>query len=121
METKPIEICKQNEGYDDNVGERLTRAEMVFNIAMKHGYSEPDVNIMVSAVFNAIGNHVKTGGICRFSNFGTFQRRYRAGFKGRDKSRGYIPVPIPGRNIIYFSAAPHLKRYIAGDDNAWNW
>lgn len=91
---------------------KLTKAELVDNIAENEGLPRKDVQSIVDAVFQEIKQAVLDDRVIEFRGFGTFEVRTR---KGREKARnprtGEL-VRVQNHGVVAFRPGKDLKQSV---------
>ncbi len=92
---------------------KLTKAEMVENIAHKSGLSKKDVHFIIDSFFDEVKVALNEDRIVELRGFGTFEIRTR---KGREKARNPKTgetVHVRDHGVAVFRPGKELK------ENTW--
>lgn len=88
---------------------KLTKAEMVENIAQKSGLSKKDVHFIIDSFFAEVKSALVEDRVVELRGFGTFEIRTR---KGRDKARNPKTgetVRVKDHGVAVFRPGKELK------------
>ena len=92
----------------------MNKADLVNNVALKTGAKKKDVDMIIAATLDAIGEALASGERVQFPGFGSFEVRERAERVGRNP-RTKKEILIPACRVPAFKAGKTLKNKVAGD------
>jgi integration host factor subunit beta len=91
------------------VQKKLTKAEIIDNIALKAGFKKKDIHQIIDSFFEEVKQGLINDNIVELRGFGTFEIRTR---KGRDRARnpktGEI-VKVRNHGVAVFRPGKELK------------
>jgi len=90
---------------------KMTKADLVAQVAKKVGLTSKAAKEAVSIVFQTISDALKRGEKVVVTGFGTFVVRKRAARKGRNPQTG-AEIQIPATKTPGFTAGKSLKRLV---------
>ena len=91
----------------------MNNAQLVEQLAEKHGLNKADAKLVVADVFEAIVAAAKSGSDVSIQGFGKFTVKHRAARQGRNPQTGE-PVAIAASNALGFSPAKAVKDALNG-------
>jgi DNA-binding protein HU-beta len=86
----------------------LNKTDLVNAVAMKTGAKKKDVDMILSATLDAIGEALSAGEKVQLTGFGSFEVRHRAERMGRNP-RTREEMLIPASKVPAFKAGKLLK------------
>jgi integration host factor subunit beta len=96
----------------------MTRAELVEEIARASKLTRKQSEVIIEAVFSAIGSALTQGEKVEVRGFGSFRVRQRQSRPGRNPRTGE-GVTVPERRVPYFKPGKDLRQLI-NRENATN-
>jgi len=90
----------------------LNKTDLVNAVAMKTGAKKKDVDMILSATLDAIGEALSAGEKVQLTGFGSFEVRHRAERMGRNP-RTREEMLIPASKVPAFKAGKLLKDRVA--------
>ncbi len=91
--------------------ERMTKAELVEDVARAAELTKKDAERLVEIVFESIIDTLNQGEKIELRGFGSFRVRERGARRGRNPKTG-DPVDIPAKRVPYFKPGKELKELI---------
>ena len=91
----------------------MNKAQFVTAVASIAGTSKSDVEKVVDATFDVIGNAMKEGDEIRLVNFGIFTSLQQAAKEARNPRTGE-KIAIPARRVPKFKPGKQLKDKVEG-------
>jgi len=95
-------------------GDRMTKAELVEDVARAAELTKKDAERLVEIVFESIIETLNHGEKIELRGFGSFRVRERGARRGRNPKTG-DPVSIPAKRVPYFKPGKELKELINED------
>jgi integration host factor subunit beta len=92
----------------------MTRAELVEEVARASKLTRKQSEVVVEAVFMAVGSALQSGEKVEVRGFGSFRVRRRQSRPGRNPRTGE-GVIVPARSVPYFKPGKDLRRLINRD------
>ena len=92
----------------------MNKADLVNNVALKTGAKKKDVDMIIAATLDAIGEALASGERVQLTGFGSYEVRERAERVGRNP-RTKKEILIPACRVPAFKAGKTLKNKVAGD------
>jgi DNA-binding protein HU-beta len=92
---------------------RLTKAELVENVAGKLEVTKKGVAPIVEEVFESITAALVKGEKCTFVGFGVFEVKDRAAREGRNPQDPTKIVKIPAKKVPVFRSGKGLKEAVS--------
>jgi len=89
-------------------GYRMTKADLVDQVAAKTNLTKKDAAAAVDAVFASISQSLAAGEKVQLVGFGTFEVRERAERVGRNPQTG-AEMTIPAKKVAIFKPGKQLK------------
>jgi integration host factor subunit beta len=90
----------------------MIRSELISLLAEKHPHlTSSDVEFVVRAVIDGIGNHLDKGGRVEIRGFGSFSARTRPPRLGRDPRTGE-KVHVPEKRVLNFRPGTELRERV---------
>lgn len=93
---------------------KYNRKDIISAVAKKTGYTKSDVAVVVSEVFNTIGEMFTETDELSISNFGTFTVRTINERTGRNPRTGE-QILIPPTKAVSFKSSANLKNKVRGN------
>ncbi len=90
----------------------MTKKELIAAVAEETELSKKNVEMIFSAIFDAIKNALANEDKIAIKGFGTFSVKQRAARTGRHPATGES-LKIPARTVPFFSAGSDLKNVVA--------
>jgi len=90
----------------------LNKTDLVNAVAMKTGAKKKDVDMILSATLDTIGEALSAGEKVQLTGFGSFEVRHRAERMGRNP-RTREEMLIPASKVPAFKAGKLLKDRVA--------
>ena len=90
----------------------MNKTELTAVVAEKAGITKKAGEAAVSAVFEAIGEALKTEGKVQLVGFGSFEVKERAAHSGRNPQTGEA-IEIAASRTVVFKAGKQLKDAVA--------
>lgn len=98
----------KREDYFETESKRITKTDLVNQVAETAGLQKKDAEKAVSAMLSAITNALKQGDKVALVGFCTFETRQREARKGLNP-RTKEPIDIPAATVPAFKAGKALK------------
>lgn len=98
-------------------GDRMTKAELVEDVARAAELTKKDAERLVEIVFESIIETLNKGEKIELRGFGSFRVRERGSRRGRNPKTG-DPVNIPAKRVPYFKPGKELKELINEEPSA---
>ncbi len=99
------------------VNTRMTKAELVEDVARAAELTKKDAERLVEIVFESIIDTLNQGEKIELRGFGSFRVRERGARRGRNPKTG-DPVDIPAKRVPYFKPGKELKELINEEEAA---
>lgn len=96
-------------------GHRMTKTELVDQVAAKTNMTKKDSAAAVDAVFSSISDSLAAGDKVQLIGFGTFEVRERAERLGRNPQTG-AEITIPAKKVPVFKPGKLLKDSVKNFD-----
>ncbi len=93
-------------------GARMTKREMVVQIAEETGLTQRQVREIVQRVFDLIADSLVRGETVELRNFGVFTVRQRKARIGRNPNSPEKGVPIPPRRVVKFKPGKAMRERV---------
>ncbi len=90
---------------------KLTKQDVVGNIADTTGLSKKDANAALDAVLSCIRDALAGGDSVGLIGFGTYEVKTRAAREGRNPQTG-DPISIPEKNVPTFKPGKQLREAV---------
>jgi len=91
---------------------RVTKSDLVNEVAKTTGSSKKDASECVDAVFSAIEQALSRGDKVQLVGFGTFEVRNRAPRQGRNPQDPKKVIKIPAKKVPVFRPGKVLKEMV---------
>ncbi len=90
----------------------MIRSELISRLAGKNPkLTTSDVEFVVKAIIDSLGNHLAQGGRVEIRGFGSFSAHTRPPRLGRNPKTGEI-VPVPEKRVLYFRPGTELRERV---------
>jgi integration host factor subunit beta len=89
---------------------KMTKAELVEEVARAAELNKRDAEVIVETVFGSIIGALHKGEKVELRGFGSFRTRERGPRRGRNPKTGE-PVDVPAKRVPYFKPGKELKEY----------
>lgn len=99
---------------DENWGAKMTKKELVDELACNTGYTKKDCLFFIDAFCEVIGEALKSGERVKIEGFGAFDVKEVKGRVGKNFANNK-PMPIPDKKVPVFSPGIILKNIVGGD------
>lgn len=99
---------------DENWGAKMTKKELVDELACNTGYTKKDCLFFIDAFCEVIGEALKSGERVKIEGFGAFDVKEVKGRVGKNFANNK-PMPIPDKKVPVFSPGVILKNIVGGD------
>jgi integration host factor subunit beta len=98
---------------------KMTKAELVEEVARAAELNKRDAEVIVETVFDSIIGALHKGEKVELRGFGSFRTRERGPRRGRNPKTGE-PVDVPAKRVPYFKPGKELKEYFTESPAAGN-
>jgi integration host factor subunit beta len=98
---------------DNDLGGRMTKADLVEQIAEATGLTKKDTAVVVDGFLEAVKQALAQEKNIEIRGFGSFKIKKRKARKARNPRTG-DPVQVPSRHVPTFKPSKELKELITG-------
>jgi len=91
----------------------MTKSELIGKLAESGDLTKKQADLVLNTLVDSIVKTVRKGDALKIPNLGTFRRRNLKARMGRNPQTG-VPIKIPARKKVAFTAAKTFKEAVLG-------
>ncbi|MBN1915158.1 MAG: HU family DNA-binding protein [Parachlamydiales bacterium] len=92
----------------------ITKKHLIQKISQKLGKHPNDVRDVIQSFLDSISEVLQSGDRLEFRDFGVFEVVQRKQKIGRNPKNASVPIVIPARKAVKFTAGKKMRQFIEG-------
>lgn len=94
----------------------VTKKKLINEISRKQGLHPNEVRLVIQAFLDSMTDYLSHGDRLEFRDFGVFEIVKRKKKIGRNPKKAAVPIVIPERLAVKFTAGKKMKNMIEGTE-----